>query len=96
MPSNKDGWLNVYDWQRWDTDMSNITELERTSLEAHVDLCEMRYQALESRLEKVEAKLDKIEEKLAEMRLDFFKIMVGTAGSIITAVIGAVAVIKWG
>jgi L-rhamnose isomerase len=56
----------------------------------------MRYQALESRLEKVEAKLDKIEEKLAEMRLDFFKIMVGTAGSIITAVIGAVAVIKWG
>jgi len=72
-----------------------ITISERENLAVHVDNCEQRYQALNSRLEKVEEKLDKIESKLAEIRLDFFKIMVGTAGSIITAIIGAVAVIKW-
>mgnify|MGYP003346626796 CR=1 FL=1 len=73
----------------------NMTPSERENLAVHVDNCEQRYQALHTRLEKVEEKLDKIETKLAEIRLDFFKIMVGTAGSIITAIIGAVTVIKW-
>lgn len=74
----------------------HITKSEREDLAVHVDNCEQRYQALNSRLEKVEQKLDKIEEKLAEIRLDFFKICMGTAGSIIVAIIGAVAAIKWG
>lgn len=86
----------MYDWQQWEMAPGHITKSEREDLAVHVDNCEQRYQALNSRLEKVESKLDKIEEKLVELRLDFFKIMVGTAGSIITAVIGAVAVIKWG
>lgn len=72
------------------------TDIERTSLDAHVTLCEMRYQGIEQRLTKLEAKLEDISEKVDEFRLDFFKIMVGTAGSIIVAIIGALAVIKWG
>lgn len=73
----------------------STTQSERDSLPVHVDMCEMRYQALESRLEKVEQKLAEIEAKVDKFRLDFFKIMVGTAGSIIVAIIGAVAAIKW-
>ena len=74
----------------------NTTQSERENLQVHVDNCQMRYEALEKRLSNVEDKLGKIEDKIAEMRLDFFKIMVGTSGSIITAIIGALAVIKWG
>ena len=86
-----------YAWQYWEQDMNtmNTTPSERDNLQTHVDNCQMRYESLEKRLTNLEVKLDKIEEKMAEMRLDFFKIMVGTAGSIITAIIGAVAVIKW-
>lgn len=71
------------------------TTSERENLQVHVDNCEQRYQALEHRLGKLEQKLDILEVKINQFRLDFLKIMVGTAGSIITAIIGAVAVIKW-
>lgn len=86
-----------YAWQQWEHDMNsmNTTQTERENLQVHVDNCQMRYEALEKRLTNLEVKLDKIEEKMAEMRLDFFKIMVGTSGSIIVAIIGAVAAIKW-
>ena len=38
----------------------STTDLERQSLEAHVDLCAIRYDALEGRLSKVETKIDTI------------------------------------
>lgn len=71
------------------------SDIENHSLEAHVSLCELRYQAIDSKLTNLEAKLDQFEEKIAGFRLDFFKICIGTAGSIITAIIGAITVIKW-
>jgi L-rhamnose isomerase len=84
----------MYPWQRWEEEMKHTTtDLERTSLEAHVDLCEMRYQALDQRLTKVETKLDEIKSDLTKFRLDFVKIMVGTAGTVVVSIIGAVATI---
>lgn len=68
---------------------------EHQDLNLHVNLCEQRYRALETRLDKLEEKLAEIDAKVDRFRLDFFKIMVGTAGSIIIAIIGAVAAIKW-
>ena len=83
-----------YEWEYWEREMSNkTTDLERTSLEAHVDLCEMRYQALDQRLTKVETKLDEIKSDLTKFRLDFFKIVVGSAASVVIAIIGAVATV---
>ncbi len=70
-------------------------ELEKTSLEAHVSLCEMRYQALEIRLTSLENKIEIVNEKIEKFRMDFLKVMIGTAGSIITAIIGAVITIKF-
>lgn len=70
-----------------------MIDQERNNLDIHVTLCEQRYASLESRIDKIEAKLDKIEAKLAEMRLDFFKIMVGTAGTIVVSVIGGVSLV---
>jgi hypothetical protein len=70
-----------------------MNDLENTNLEVHVMLCEQRYASLEDRLSKVEAKLEEISKIIASLRLDFFKIMVGTAGSIIVAVVGGVSVV---
>ena len=70
-----------------------MNELENTNLEVHVMLCEQRYASLEDRLTKVEAKLDEMTKIINNLRLDFFKIMVGTAGSIIVAIVGGVSVV---
>ena len=42
----------------------STTSLERTSLEAHVDLCALRYQQLDLRLTNLEKKVDDIHEDI--------------------------------
>ena len=39
---------------------------EKKSLEAHVDLCQQRYEALEGRLTKIESKVDSIHKDVVE------------------------------
>jgi prefoldin subunit 5 len=43
------------------------TDLEKKSLEAHVDLCAQRYRFLESKLESVEKKIAKVNEVVEEV-----------------------------
>ena len=45
-----------------------MSDIERTSLEAHVSLCELRYQALNDRLNRVELSLVDLEESIQEIR----------------------------
>jgi hypothetical protein len=71
--------------------MSDTTDLEKKSLEAHVDLCALRYAQLEARLDKLEQKFDDFTDQLLQMRQDFFKIMIGSSATIIVAIIGAIA-----
>jgi len=71
--------------------MSDTTNLEKKSLEAHVDLCALRYAQLEARLDKLEQKFDDFTDQLLQMRQDFFKIMIGSSATIIVAIIGAIA-----
>lgn len=47
--------------------MSQTTDLEKKSLEAHVDLCAQRYRFLESKLESVEQKIAKVNEVVEEV-----------------------------
>lgn len=42
------------------------TDLEKTSLEAHVDLCAMRYQQLDLRLTALEVKMDAVQKDIIE------------------------------
>jgi predicted nucleic acid-binding Zn-ribbon protein len=44
------------------------TQLEKKSLEAHVDLCAQRYHALEARLDQMDARLAKLETSVEEIR----------------------------
>ena len=40
--------------------MAGATDLEKENLEAHVDLCQQRYEQLEGRLDKIEKKVESI------------------------------------
>ena len=46
------------------------TDNERENLEAHVDLCALRYQGLESRIESLELHLSEITSMLRDLKTD--------------------------
>jgi hypothetical protein len=72
---------------------SPTTELERTSLEAHVDLCALRYAQLDGRLSKLESKVDDIHNDITEGQKSMTKVLIGTAGTIIAGLLSTVLVI---
>lgn len=45
-----------------------MADIERTSLDAHVSLCELRYQALEHRIDQFEKKLEELNTLVLEIR----------------------------
>lgn len=48
--------------------MSDTTDIEKKSLEAHVELCAERYRFLEEKLETVESKISSVNSLLAQVR----------------------------
>ena len=69
------------------------TSLERTSLEAHVDLCALRYSQLDLRLTNLEKKVDDIHEDIVNGQKSLTKVIVGTAGTVIAGVLSVVVAI---
>ena len=69
------------------------TELEKTNLEAHVDLCAIRYEALEGRLTKIEDKVETIHTDIVEGQKSMTKVLIGTAGTVVARLISIVIVI---
>ena len=72
---------------------SPTTQLEKESLEAHVDLCALRYGQLDSRLTALEQKVDGIHDDILEGQKSMTKVIIGTAGTIIAGVLGIVVTI---
>jgi hypothetical protein len=73
--------------------MSNPTQIEKENLEAHVELCAQRYDALETRLSSVEKKIGTLQDTIEKSSLNTIKILIGTAGTIIVAVLSLIGVI---
>lgn len=48
--------------------MSDIHDIEKTSLEAHVSLCQERYTGLQHRINVIETKLTSLEAVMREIR----------------------------
>jgi hypothetical protein len=48
--------------------LHQTSDIERTSLDAHVSICAVRYQALENRLMSVENRLENVETLLSDIR----------------------------
>jgi len=75
--------------------MSTIasTSLEKESLEAHVDLCALRYENLDRRLTNVEDKLDDISDQMAAGQNSLAKVIIGAAGTIVAGLLSTIVVI---
>ena len=73
--------------------MSQPTDIEKENLEAHVELCAQRYDALEKRLNSVETKIGTLQDTIEKSHLSTIKVLIGTAGTVIVGVLSAVAVI---
>ena len=73
--------------------MEPTTSLEKQSLEAHVDLCALRYAQLDTRLNHLEKKVDSIHEDIISGQKSMSKVIIGTAGTIIAGVLSIVVAI---
>jgi hypothetical protein len=73
--------------------MAKTTSLERTSLEAHVDLCALRYEQLDQRLTSLESKVDNIHTDIVTGQKSMTKVLVGTAGTVVAGVLSVVVAI---
>jgi hypothetical protein len=69
------------------------TSLERESLEAHVDLCALRYAQLDKRLSAVEEKMEDIHKDITEGQKSMTKVLIGTAGTIIAGLLSTLVVL---
>jgi len=76
------------------SDLGVTTDLEKTSLEAHVDLCAMRYRQLDLRLSSLENKMDAIQHDIIEGQKSMKTTIVGSAatmlGGLLTVVLALV------
>ena len=81
--------------------MSNgTTTLERTNLEAHVDLCAERYKGLETRLDKVEKAVLDLHKEMRTMHEENVKnhtntnkIMLGAAATVTAGILSTIIVL---
>tara|TARA_R110002111_G_scaffold47166_12_gene84484 strand:- start:101 stop:340 length:240 start_codon:yes stop_codon:yes gene_type:complete len=73
--------------------MPDTTEYEREHLEAHVDLCAIRYAHLNERLEKVESAVSDLHQGIIKGNKGLVKAMIVSVCSIVVALVGAVATI---
>ena len=69
------------------------TDIEKESLEAHVELCAMRYGQLETRLGNIETKVGKLAEKIEESQSGMSKVIIGATGTIVASLLSVVIVI---
>jgi hypothetical protein len=70
-----------------------ITDLERTNLEAHVDLCAERYRSLDIRLSVLEVKMDKISLDITNSNRNMSTVVISSAGAIVASLIGLITTI---
>lgn len=69
------------------------SNLEKENLEAHVDLCALRYEQLDQRLTNVEEKIDHIHKDITEGQKSMTKVLIGTAGTIVAGLLSTIIVI---
>lgn len=72
---------------------SKPTDIEKESLEAHVELCSMRYAQLESRLGTIETKVGSLATKIEDSQSSMSKVIIGATGTIVASLLSVVIVI---
>lgn len=69
------------------------TEIEKTNLESHVELCALRYEGIEKRLDGIEKKVGQLQVTIESSHLSTMKILIGTAGTVIASMAGVAMMI---
>lgn len=65
--------------------MSNVTyDIEKKSLEAHVEICAERYSNLETKLENLDERMDKLEGHIVDIKDSIGKVSSDSSKTIIT------------
>jgi len=75
------------------SEIKDTTALEKQNLEAHVDMCALRYQNLDNRLTVVESTLRDIHTDLKSGHQSMTKVLIGTAGTVIAGLLSTLIVI---
>jgi hypothetical protein len=73
--------------------VSKTTEIEKQNLEAHVELCAQRYEALESRLSNIEKKVGGLQKIIEDSHNSMTKVLIGTGGTVVTAILSLIVVL---
>ena len=73
--------------------MSKTTSIEKQNLEAHVELCAQRYEAIETRLTSIESKVGSLQKCIEDSHSNMTKVLIGTAGTVVTAVASILVVL---
>ena len=69
------------------------TELEKTNLEAHVDLCTERYKGLHDRLSAIEVRLGQINDDMKLGHKSNSKTVIAAAGTVIAGLLSTIVVL---
>ena len=69
------------------------TDHEKESLEAHVDLCAMRYLQLDNRLEKLESEVADVKKEMLSGQKSLKNTIITTSGTIIVAILALIGTI---
>ena len=75
------------------SEINTTTALEKESLEAHVDLCALRYANLDNRLNTVETTLRDIHTDIKTGQASMTKVLIGTAGTVVAGLLSTIVVI---
>ena len=70
-------------------------KIEKESLEAHVDICAERYDRLEVRMDTLNDKVEKNSDLIASEASSTRKMVMGSAGTVIAALISIVVALVW-
>ena len=70
--------------------LMSTTDLEKTNLEAHVDLCAERYKGLHDRLSAIEMRLGKMNEEMTAGHKSQTKTIIATAGTVVAGLLSTV------
>ena len=75
--------------------MANLraAEIEKENLEAHVELCQQRYEHLETRLANVEKSIKDIHDDMNKSHNSLVKVIIGTSGTIVAGLLSTIVVI---
>ena len=76
-----------------DKKVPTTTSLEKQSLEAHVDLCALRYEQLDTRLTSLETKVEDIHQDIVDGQKSMTKVLIGAAGTIVAGLLSTIVVL---